>query len=325
MLSRIPLRIAWRNKSQFLGIIFLTFLASLAYVLFNLLVVEVNANYDGFVKRTNQEDFHFVTSKPVEIEVVEKKYGLQIEERQSWDYEFDGKTLRFFEISEEVNKPDVPEGRLPEAGEVAIDFNFAQANKLKIGDTLRVKDKEFVISGLVYLPDYVYNIKNEQDILPDPNRFGFGVMNLSDLKKFQPATPFHYYMAKGKLKDESRFKEELNAKYGILVYQGRDDNIRIVTTEMKMKNAEPMSYVLSGVILVISTILLFIVLRRLIASMHAEIGTLYALGYRRFEIIKTYLQFPLLIWLVGSVPGAIAGYFLSAPWVQFYASFLVFL
>lgn len=321
MLRKIPLRIIWRNKSQFFGIIFLTFLAAMAYVLFNLLVTEVNTNYHSFIERTNQEDFHFITTKPTNIGEVERKYEVQVEERLSWDYVSGDKTIRFFNISSKVNKPDITEGKLPGSGEVAIDTNYAQANKLGVGDSIKIQGEEYKLSGIVYLPDYVYAIKNEQDILPDPKRFGFGVMKRRDLKDFQPVNPFYYYMAEGKLKDVETFKEDINSKYGMLAYQDREDNLRIITTEMKMKNAEPMSYVLSGVILVISTILLFIVLRRLIASMHAEIGTLYALGYDRIDITGTYLQFPLLIWIIGSLPGAIAGYFLSEPYVKFYASF----
>ena len=321
MLNKIPIRVVWRNKSQFIGIILLTFLAALAFVLFNLMISEVNLNYSEFIKRTNQEYFNFITSKPIDVKKIQSEYGIQLEERLSWDYEFNNKTIRFFEISSKVNKPYITEGRLPGPKEVALDPNYVQANNLKVGDVIKIKGERFKISGIVYLPDYIYAIKNEQDILPDPNRFGFGIMNLDDLRKFQPVSPFHFYMAKGDLKDVAGFKEEINAKYGILTFQERGDNMRIITTEMKMRNAEPTSYVLSGVILVISTILLFIVLRRLIASMHAEIGTLYALGYGSFDIIKVYLQFPFLIWIIGSVPGVIAGYYLAEPYVQFYASF----
>ena len=321
MLMKIPFRVILRNKSQFFGIIFLTFLAAMAYILFSLLVVQINTNYRNFVKRANQEDFHLITTKPIDVGEVEKQYGIQMEERFSWDYEFGNKTLRFFHVSSEVNKPEVTEGELPGTGEVAIDTNYAQANKLEVGDSIKIRGEEYKISGIVYLPDYVYNIKNEQDILPDANRFGIGVMRLNDLKKFQPVTPFHYYMAKGKLKDVEAFKEDINSRNSILTYQSRDDNIRIITTEVKMKNAEPMSYVLSGVILVISTILLFIVLKRLIASMHTEIGALYALGYDKYHITRAYLLFPLIIWLVGSVPGAVAGYILAQPFISFYGTF----
>lgn len=96
MLKKIPFRIIWRNKSQFFGIIILTFLAALAYVLFNLLVTEVNANYNDFIKRTNQEDFHFITTKPIDIDQIENRYRIQVEERLTLDYEFKNKTIRFF-------------------------------------------------------------------------------------------------------------------------------------------------------------------------------------------------------------------------------------
>ena len=95
LLGRIPWRIIMRNKSQFFGIIMLTFLAALAYVVFGLLIVAVNTNYESFKKRTRQEDFHFVTAKPLDIAAVEQTYGVELEERTSWDYEFNGPVLRF--------------------------------------------------------------------------------------------------------------------------------------------------------------------------------------------------------------------------------------
>lgn len=323
MLKRIPLRIIWRNKSQFLGIIFLVFLASLAFVAYSTLIKNINANYEKFVSKGNQEDFHFVTVKPIDEEEIARKYGLEVEEKFSWNYDFDGKTIRFFSISERVNIPFVSDGKMPSRGEVCINVNFAQANGYKVGDEIDIKGEKFRISGYAYLPDYVYITKNDQDILPDHKHFGVGIMNRSDLRKFMPAPQFHYYMANMAKRGEdlSKLQEELNARYGLLGFQESWDNLRIVTTEKKMQAAEPTSYVLSGTILIISSILLFIVLRRLIASMHAEIGTLNALGYSQREIIATYLRFPVFIWVFGSAPGCVAGYFLAEPLIRFYASY----
>ena len=321
LLARIPRRIIMRNRSQFFGIIMLTFLAALAYVVFGLLIVAVNTNYESFKKRTRQEDFHFITAKPLDVSAIGRKYGVELEERTSWDYEFDGTVLRFFDISSKINTPDIPEGTEPKRGEVALDANYLSAHGLSVGDEIQIKGETFRISGVVYLPDYIYAIKNDTDILPDPKHFGFGIMNREDMKRFVSAVPFHYYMVRGTPADLDAFKKDIDERYGMLVFQDRDENIRIITTELKMRNAEPMSFILSGVILVISSILLFIVLRRLISSMHAEIGTLYALGYGRRELVTTYLRFPLLIWVFGSIPGAIAGYVLADPYIRFYASF----
>jgi len=322
MLNRIPIRIMIRNKSQFLGIIILVFFSSLMYALFSILVTNIDMNYKNFIERYSQESFHFITLSPINVDEISKKYSLEIEERFSWDYDLGDKTLRIFSISSRVNKPLISKGALPKSQEIAIDPNFAQANNLKIGDKFSIQGKIFKISGYLYLPDYIYIIKNEQDMLPDPIHFGIGIMNLEDLKSFIPYTTCHYYMARGKVNDFTQLKEELNSRYKLLVFQEKWDNFRIIVTEKKMENTKPMAYVISGFVLIISSVLLFIVLARLIDSMHTEIGTLYALGYSHREISKVYLQFPFYIWLLGAIPGGLIGYYLSDPLIKFYVSFL---
>jgi putative ABC transport system permease protein len=321
MLQRIPWRIIKRNKSQFLGIILLVFLASFTYSLFSVLITNVDLNYQRFVEESNQETFHFVTLSPVSTEEISQKYGIALEERYSWDYDFGDKTLRVFSISEKVNKPLVSEGRLPLNQEIALDPNFAKANGLKVGDNFQIQDKMFRISGFIYLPDYIYIIKNDTDFLNDPQHFGIAVMNLDDLKPHL-FLPYHYYMARGQGENWDNLKAELNSKYRLLSFQEKWDNFRIITTEKKMESARPMAYLISSIILLISSILLFIVLRRLINSMHAEIGTLYALGYNEREITNVYLKFPILTWLLGAIPGGILGFFLADPFIKFYVSFL---
>lgn len=321
MLKKIPLRIILRNKSQFLGIILLVFFASFTYALFSIMTSNIDTNYRKFVQDYRQETFHFITLSPIDLEDISKKYNLDIEERILWDYEFKNKTLRIFSISRRVNLPFIVGGVLPKLGEIVIDPNFAKANNLSVGDEIEISNKRFIISGYFYLPDYIYIIKNEQDMLPDPNHFGIGIMNFEDLKEFVHLIPYHYYMARGTLDDLSIFKNEINSNYKLLVFQEKQDNFRIIVTEKKMENAKPISYVMSVFVLLISSILLFIVLNRLINSMHTEIGTLYALGYDQKEISNLYLMFPILIWLFGAIPGGIFGYLLSKPLIEFYISF----
>ncbi len=322
MLKKIPLRIMWRDKAHFIGIILLVFLASFAYAIFSILITNIDTNYKNFVKNYNQEDFHFTTFFPIDIETLEKKYNVSIEEKFTWDYEFGDKIIRFFNITEKVNKPLILEGKLPQIGEIAIDPNFANSNRLEIGDEIEILGKNFKISGFVSLPDYIYITRNENDMLPDPLRFGIGIMNLEDMRNFLRSIAYRYYMVKGNISDFDSFKAEVNSKYNLLSLQEKDENFRIIVTEMKMESARPMAYVISFTVMLISSILLFIVLRRLINSMHAEIGTLYALGYNKREIVNTYIMFPIFIWLLGAIPGGATGYILSDPFTKFYVSFI---
>ncbi|MGB9768511.1 MAG: ABC transporter permease [Dictyoglomus turgidum] len=322
MLKKIPMRIIWRDKSHFLGIIFLVLFASFGYAIFSILITNIDTNYKNFVEKYNQENFHFTTFFPIDISSLEKKYNVLIEEKFTWDFEYGDRLIRFFNLTEKVNKPLILEGTLPKIGEIAVDPNFAKANKLRIGDGIEINGIKFRISGYVALPDYIYITKNETDLLPDPMHFGIGIMNFEDMRKFLESVAYRYYMVRGTISDLSSFKNEINSKYRLISFVEKDENFRIIVTEMKMKSAKPMAFVISGTILVISSILLFIVLRRLINSMHAEVGTLYALGYNSREIVGVYILFPIYIWLMGAVPGSILGYALSDSFTEFYVSFI---
>ncbi len=312
----------WRDKSHFLGIIFLVLFASFGYAIFSILITNIDTNYKNFVERYNQENFHFTTFFPIDVESLERKYNVLIEEKFTWDFQYGDKLIRFFNLTEKVNKSLILEGKPPKIGEIAVDPNFAKANKLRIGDKIDINGNKFRISGYVALPDYIYITKNETDLLPDPMHFGIGIMNFEDMRKFLESVAYRYYMVRGHISDLDSFKNEINSKYRILSFVEKDENFRIIVTEMKMKSARPMAFVLSGTILIISSILLFIVLRRLINSIHAEIGTLYALGYNSKEIVSIYILFPIYIWLMGAIPGSIIGYVLSGPFTDFYVSFI---
>lgn len=321
MLRKIPFRIMRRNLSQFLGIIFLVFLATFTYLLFSFLVRNIKDNYNRFVELGNQERLHFFTEKPVEIDDIEKKYGINLQEHHVFDYEKGKKTIRFFDIAEEINKPYFEGGGRPRRGEISLNYNFCVENNLKIGDYYEISGRKFRIASYVYLPNYIYVIKSDQDLLPDHKNFGIGVMNLEDMKEIGALSPYYYYSAKGGPKDLKEFQMEMNSRFGLLGFYEKEEDLRIVTTELKMKSSEPMTYALTIILLAVSSFLLFLVLNRTINSMHYEIGTLYALGFRGSEIAAAMYMFPLIIWVAGSLPGFVAGYAASKPFIEWYLTY----
>ncbi len=324
MLKKIPLRVMLRNKMHFGGIILLLMLAVFTFTLFETMIVNVDGNYQKFKKEGNQEHFNFITVRPVDLEEIESDFNVVLEKRIIWDYEEDGKTLRIFSITEKVNRPYVLNGRLPEDGEICIDKTFMDANGLEVGDSYEVKGKKFRISGYLYLPDYVYIVKNEQDILPDPKNFGIAILSNNDIEELgilnvQAAVNYYSGRKTGEV-DLTEFQKYLNEKYMLVRFQESWDNFRIITTEMKMKGAGTFTVFLTGVIFVIASGLLLIILKRQLDLMHEEIGTLYALGYRQGEIAIAFFNMPLVIWILGTVPGILLGYATSKPFIDYYAS-----
>ena len=321
VIKRIPLRTMKRNFFQFLSIIMLVAIASMTYTLFAISMEDIDHNYKMFKDDYIQEDGYFITSGNIDETILKNKFGIDLEQRLYFESQQDGITLRVFSISERINKVYVSEGKMPGAGEVLVDRGFFQARKYSINDEISVYGKKFKIRGIGYLPDYIYAIKNDQDLLPNPEHFGVVMMLNSDAQNLFPAFPVNYYSYKGKVDNIDELKSFINSNWGLLKFVEKAQNPRIIYTEMKVENAKDLTLPLSLFIIIVSSFILFIVMRRIINAMHAEIGTLYSMGYKQRDVFKVFMRFPLYIWLFGSFTGILLGYFAAQPFAEYYRSF----
>ncbi|ABB13678.1 ABC transporter permease [Carboxydothermus hydrogenoformans] len=316
VIGKIPGRIIRKNKAQYVGTIFLIFIAVVTYLSLQLSMENITENYRDFKEKYRQESAHFSTLKPVDVSYFEQKYNLSIEERFQKDVEWQGKTLRVLSKSQKVNLPYLSR---EEAGDVIyIDPLFLKANGLKIGDTITFGGKKYKIAGSLALPDYIYIIKNDSDLLNDPNEFGIAVLPTEEVKTLGPV-PYHYYMVRGKITDE--FVSELSANASLLSLQKITENPRVYYVDAKIKGAKIIATQFPTLLLVVASVLLFTVLRRQIGAMQQEIGALFALGYTSGEVLRALLGFPFYLWLFGSVLGCVAGIGLAIPLARFYAAY----
>lgn len=87
------------------------------------------------------------------------------------------KTLRIYKVRNEVNKECLMSGEMPtKDSEIAVDRMFAENNKITVGDSLKIKGKKYVVSGLIALPDYSALFKSNADMMFDAVGFGVAVM-----------------------------------------------------------------------------------------------------------------------------------------------------
>ena len=78
-------------------------------------------------------------------------------------------------LTEKVNVPKLTSGSLPEKeNEIAISENYAKSKKLKIGDTIEIydkteviKNKKFVITGIVIHPDFTATRHSDFAVAPE--------------------------------------------------------------------------------------------------------------------------------------------------------------
>lgn len=321
-------RTIMESKSQYLGAFVLIVLSCLLFTMFNLLSINMAGLSSSFEKNYNQEDANFMIDKRLDnIEYLESKYNMSIEETKSVDYTLsEDKTLRIFSRNTRVNIPAIIESSPSGSGNILIDPAFAKANKINIGDSLKVYNKVFTVSGFMSLPNYIYPLRSVSDIMNDPNNFGIAVIDKNEFSNINNSKSSYTIRLNGdrsNLHDRmSQFKNHLrNENYIILNWMNISDNPRVTFVTAKLEGIDKMSSSMPIAILLLTCILTGIIMWRMLKREAVIIGTFYALGYRKGEILKHYFLYPITISLSGGVLGTLLGALTLRPMLNFMVSY----
>lgn len=316
------------NKSLYLGSISLIIMSCLLFSLLNLLSVNLVSLIASFEKNYNQEDATFMVNKPLgNISALEETFNLELEESLSFDTAVsEEKLLRVFSENTKVNIPAIIEGKALRGNDILIDPAYAKANQLKIGDRIDINHQTFTISGFMSLPNYIYPLKKEGDLLTDPNRFGVAVITKEDFHAISQGNR-SYSVKFNALEDNlesqiSEFRNYLTSENIVLQsWMNRTNNPRITFVTAKLKGIDQVSATLPIAILLLTCILTGTVMWRMIQRESLIIGTLYALGYKKKQIQNHYLRYPLFIALTGGIIGTILGGLTLRPMINVMVSY----
>lgn len=316
------------SKSQYLGSLLLIIFSCLLFTMFNLVSINLSGLLSSFEKDYKQEDAAFMTSKKLDNpDFLEAKFNMNLEETKSFDYSIsENKTLRIFRENTKVNIPAIIEGKNLSNGGILIDPSYAKANKLNIGDSIKLYNQNFTISGFMSIPNYIYPLKSESDIINDPSSFGIAVINKNDFNNINRGNSFYAVRFNG---DRSNLGKKISELKGylrskniiILSWINISDNPRVTYMTAKLSGIDKMSSSMPLSILVLTCILTGIVMLRMLKREAAVIGTLYALGYKKREIMKHYLLYPLAVSLLGGILGTMLGVITLKPMISYYVSY----
>ncbi|MDR3594059.1 FtsX-like permease family protein [Clostridium sp.] len=316
------------SKSQYFGSLVLIVFSCLLFTMFNLVSRNLTELSSSFEKDYKQEDANFMASSQINnIEALETKFNMNIEESKVIDYSVSkDKILRIFSENKKVNIPAIIEGKALSIGEILIDPSYGKANKLNIGDSIKIYDKNFIISGFMSLPNYIYPLKEESDIMNDPNSFGVAVVSKDDfnsLNRGNISYAIRFNDDRSNINNKiSEFKNYLRSENIILLsWMNVSDNPRVTYFTAKLSGIDEMSSSMPIAVLLLTCILTGIVMFRMLKREAVIIGALYALGYRKREIMTHYLLYPLLISLLGGILGTILGMLTLRPMMNYYVSF----
>lgn len=311
------------HKAPYLGSFILIILSCLIFTVFGMASFNLDRNNRAFQQDYAREDVHFAVQQPIDnVRQLEQRYHVRLEKRLSFDAKLGGGTsLRVMTVGKKINRPYLVKGKpIHSDHELLIDAQFAKAHNLTVGDRYTVDQHSFRISGLFMMPDYIYVIQSLSESIADNQRFGIALLTPQAFASLQRGTP-SYSLTFAKGADRSAFKSAVDRRYGLSDWLDADENPRIMLINQDIQSMDDMGGLLSTVILLMTCTLIGIVLRRTLKQEYVQIGTLYALGYRKKEILHHYLAYARLIALGGSIVGTLLGLAAYRPVLNFFTSY----
>ncbi len=313
VLNKRLMRILKENKLRYLGILVLIILGSYTFIVAAGLSQNLAMLVTTFTEDYVQEDLSFSTDKPIsDVSKLENTFDALIEEYMSFDAELSDKlTLRLLSETKKVNIPAIIEGRaLSGPGEILLDPAFAEANGYPIGSQIKAEGKTFTVVGFVSLPHYIYPLKNVNDIIYSPKEFGVGVINREEFSDIVNSANVYSVKFNDRTRSLNRqaveLREHLRAK-GLTISNWIDimNNKRARIVWASITGMKTMSVPVPAAMFLLSSLIIGIMFWRIIRRESVIIGTLYAQGYRRRELMRHYMAIPLVLAFAGGMIGSL--------------------
>lgn len=283
--------------------------------------------YNESFEKYNIENGNFILEdkatddfvKAVEDEgvTIYENYYQEFDTDNNSDGEYES-TLRIYKVRKDVDKICLMKGNMPgNDDEIVIDRMYADNNKLKVGDIIKVKDKEYTISGLVAFSDYSALFSDNTDMMFDAVKFSVAAVTDDEFDRITTDNMRYNYSWKYDKeptddKEEKTRAEELvkvMAANGILKsYIPRYQNQAINFTGDDMGSDRSMMITLLYILIAIMAFIFAVTTTNTITKESSIIGTLRATGYTRSELTRHYTVLPVIVTLVAALVGNIMGY-----------------
>ena len=353
MLKKKMFRDIKHNLSQFITIFLMVLIGVMVYVGIEAYMDGMTSAADNFYKNNNIQDLNVMgnlSDKDLDkiksldnVKDAEKKLVVKAIDKDDKDKTY----LLSFIDSNNISKFHIMDGEKFDVNKKGawVDNFYAEKNNLKVGDTIKIKYDTFSLEekilGLINVPDHIYDVKDESELVPNRENFGFVYLSVNEI-------PESYIkdlvMKEMKITDEKIFdkyvtnfnyKEYIPYNY-IMVDVNKKKNVTSVKEDIedKVSNAkaivkiedtlsyqryqgeidEGASYVgiFSGLFLFIAMLSVITTMTRVVKKQKLQIGTMKALGIKNSKIVMHYIGYGFFVSLAAAIVGIILGkYFIG--------------
>lgn len=353
MLKKKMFRDIKQNLSQFITIFLMVLIGVMVYVGIEAYMDGMISAADNFYENNNLQDLNVMgnlSDKDLDkiksldnVKDAEKKLVVTAIDKDNEDKTY----LLSFITSNNISKFHIMDGEKFDENKKGawVDNFYAEKNNLKVGDTIKIKYEMFTLEekilGLINVPDHIYDVKDESELVPNRDNYGFVYLSVNEIPEsyikglvmkemnitnedifdkyvtnfnYKEYIPYNYIMVDvNKKKNVSKVKEEI------------EDNISNANAIIKIEDTisyqryqgeidEGASYVgiFSGLFLFIAMLSVITTMTRVVKKQKLQIGTMKALGIKNSKIVMHYIGYGFFVSLAAAIFGVILGkYFIG--------------
>lgn len=368
MLKKKMIRDVLKNKSQFITILLMVMVGVMVYAGIEAYMDGMTDTANRFYTKNNLPDVNVIGTSFTKDDLsniknidnvvdAERKLTLTMNDAKDNDKSYLVNVIEENNISKFYVKDGTSFDK--EKSGVWLDYFYAKENNIKVGDKISFKYEKYVfnekVNGLIYVPDHVYDVKDESQIMPNHKTYGFLYMssnelegfikdeakdklssklgkNLSDEEfnklnptfNFEDNIPYNYVMVDVKTKkDVNKVKDEIekrieNAKATISI----EKTSSYAMYQGEIDEGAAYVGIFSGLFLFIAMLSVITTMTRIIKNQKLEIGTLKALGFSKYKITRHYVEYGFWVALLGALLGILLGrHFLGSVFLNIEMSF----
>lgn len=246
--------------------------------------------------------------------------GIVLEKMFSIDLETgDESIIRLMKIREKINLIELDEGRLAEnSGEIVLEKRYCAEHGLQIGDSIAISGLRFVIVGIGSTPDYDMPVRTFSDMAVDSSQFGTGFVTEKQYEEIQKTITsaaedycYAYRLQASGLTDNEvkqiikAFDFETNT---LTSFVKRADNPRILAAAGDVQINKKAGLFAGIIVMALFTYVISVFVIQQIQQESSVIGTLYALGAKKKDLLLHYMTLPVILTFAGGVTGTLLGF-----------------
>jgi len=353
MLKKKMFRDIKQNLSQFITIFLMVLIGVMVYVGIEAYMDGMTSAADNFYKNNNIQDLNVMgnlSDKDLDkiksldnVKDAEKKLVVNAIDKDDKDKTY----LLSFIDSNNISKLHIMDGEKFDVNKKGawVDNFYAEKNNLKVGDTIKIKYDTFSLEekilGLINVPDHIYDVKDESELVPNRENFGFVYLSVNEIPEsyikdlvmkemkiteekifdkyvtnfnYKEYIPYNYIMVDvNKKKNVTSVKEDIednvsNAKAIVKI----EDTLSYQRYQGEIDEGASYVGIFSGLFLFIAMLSVITTMTRVVKKQKLQIGTMKALGIKNFKIVMHYVGYGFFVSLAAAIVGIILGkYFIG--------------